>query len=188
MLLPGSEARSVPSRKVRGQADTGGNMSLLQSVPPSIPVHLHSSTCSLSLSLSLSHTHTHTHIHTHTHTHTHTDLPKGKKPALRVQTPDPEGSSCQGCSQQMEGLRFPKPALLSPASCRAGAPHPGPKFPGSRPHSSFLPRVGGRMGLRLPACPRLLVWMDRPLPAHFPVALGGIHTSSTQPYKSTCSV
>ena len=132
---------------------------------------------SLSLSLSLSLT------HTHTHTHTYTELPKGKKPALRVQTPDPEDSSLQGCSQQLEGLRFPRgnpPALLPPASCRADGPHPGPMFPGSRPHP-FLPAQGGGGwgGLRLPAYPRLLVWKDCPLPARLPVALGGIQSSST---------
>lgn len=172
MLLPGSEARSVPSRKVRGQADTGGNVSAavcppINSCPPSF-LHL----------LSLTHTHTHR-------------PPEGKETSSQSPDPRPRGQQLSGTLTADGGLRFPRgnpPVLLSSASRRAGAPHPGPKFPGSRPHPSFLPRGGGRMGLRLSACPRLLVWMDRPLPARFPVALGGIHTSSTQPYKSTCSV
>ena len=123
------QGRCPPGRQW-GQADVGGNTSPLQSLPPPIPVRLHSPT-----SLSLS----------HTHTHTHTELPKGKKPALRVQAPDPEDSSLQGCSQQLEGLRFLRgnpPALLPPASCRASGPNPGPQFPGSRPHP-FLPAGGG---------------------------------------------
>ena len=172
----GQRQGQCPPGRQWGRADVGGNTSPLQSLPPPIPVRLHSPTSlALSLSLSLS--------HTHTHTHTYTELPKGKKPALRVQTPDPEDSSLQGCSQQLEGLRFPRgnpPALLPPASCRADGPHPGPMFPGSRPHP-FLPAQGGGGwgGLRLPAYPRLLVWTDCPLPARLPVALGGIQSSST---------
>ena len=126
------------------------------SCPSSFP-HL-----SLSLSLSLSHTH----IHTHTQTSR-----KERNPALRVQTPDPEHSSPQGCSPKLEGLRFPRgnpPALLPPASYRASGPHPGPKFPGSRPHP-FLPARGGGRGaggggdsdcLPIPGC-----WCGRTAPS-----------------------
>ena len=167
----GQRQGQCPPGRQWGRADVGGNTSPLQSLPPPIPVRLHSAT---SLALSLS--------HTHTHTHTYTELPKGKKPALRVQTPDPEDSSLQGCSQQLEGLRFPRgnpPALLPPASCRADGPHPGPMFPGSRPHP-FLPAQGGGGGgdsdcLPIPGC-----WCGRTAPSP-PASLWPLVGSSPPP-------
>ena len=105
------QGRCPPGRQW-GQADVGGNTSPLQSLPPPIPVRLHSPT-----SLSLSHTHTHTHR-----------APKGKETSSQSPGPRPRGQQPSGMLTAAGGPEVSqrKPAC-PPASCLLPGQWPQPR-------------------------------------------------------------
>ena len=114
----GQRQGQCPLGRQWGRADVGGNTSPLQSLPPPIPVRLHSPT-SLALSLSLSHTHTHTHIHR---------APEGKETSSQSPDPRPRGQQPSGMLTAAGGPEVSqrKPAC-PPASCLLQGRWPPPR-------------------------------------------------------------